>query len=122
MIYKNGDKYKGDFSGDVRHGQGVLTRANGDKYKGAWSEGLFGGSLWRPRGQGVMTWANGDTYEGGWLDGKRGGYGVFTKANGDCYRGVWLDGMKDDVFVAYNKNKLIGAYKYKKDEIEIEIQ
>jgi hypothetical protein len=138
MTYANGDKYEGGWKEDTYSGQGVKTWANGDKYDGGWVWGKYsrqGVKTWangdkynggwnegKYSGQGVKTWANGDKYKGGWNEGKYSGFGTFTNKNNDSYRGIWKNGMKDDIFVAYNKNKLIGVYRYTRDVITVEIK
>ena len=39
LIYENGNKYKGRYSYDVKHGFGVYTWANGKKIEGRWLQG-----------------------------------------------------------------------------------
>ncbi|CAM4850519.1 unnamed protein product, partial [Rotaria magnacalcarata] len=56
----------------------VLIWSNGDKYIGDWTGG-------NKTGYGVMTWSNGDKYVGDWLNDKETGKGTFTWSNGDKY-------------------------------------
>ena len=37
-IYKNTDKYDGEWAYDLRQGKGTFTWANGDIYLGYWSK------------------------------------------------------------------------------------
>ena len=59
--YDNGDKYVGDVSNGVRHGQGTYTFASGEKYVGEWKDG-------KRHGQGTKTFADGRIEEGIWKD------------------------------------------------------
>ena len=138
MTYANGDKYDGVWDEGVYSGQGVMTCANGDKYNGNWLYGEYSGQgvmtytngdkydgMWKEgkySGQGIMTYANGDKYDGAWEEGKYNGNGKFTKKNGDSFYGMWKNGMKNNLFVAHNKNKLIGVYKYTDDVITVELE
>ena len=61
--YDSGDKYVGDVSNGVPHGQGTYTLANGDKYVGEFKDSL-------PVGLGTMTYPNGKVVKGIWKDGE----------------------------------------------------
>ena len=59
--YGGGDKYVGEVSNGVPHGQGTYTFAHGEKYVGEWKNFLY-------HGQGNHTLANGDKYIGEFKD------------------------------------------------------
>ena len=60
--YDNGDKYVGEVSNGVPHGQGTYTFANGDKYVGGWKNFLY-------HGHGTFILADGYKYIGEYKDG-----------------------------------------------------
>ena len=66
--YENGDRYVGEFEGDLRHGNGTCYYANGDKYNGSWEEDL-------QHGHGTYATSNGTEYLGNWQNGQRQGIG-----------------------------------------------
>ena len=61
--YDGGDKYVGEVSNGVPHGQGTYTFASGDKYVGEISND-------RPHGHGTFIWTDGSKYIGEYKDGK----------------------------------------------------
>lgn len=61
---------------------------NGDRYDGEWLGDLMDGT-------GTWTGAGGDRYEGGWKAGERHGQGRFTGPGGECYDGEWKAGMEN---------------------------
>jgi hypothetical protein len=65
-----GDVYEGDFSDDVKHGDGVLTTSAGDVYTGDFKDDAISG-------MGAYVWATGDVYTGLWASGKMHGYGEY---------------------------------------------
>ncbi|GHU29282.1 hypothetical protein FACS1894152_7600 [Bacilli bacterium] len=67
-------------------GKVVVIYHNGDKYEGEWTGGMSGG--WK-QGSGTFTLANGDKYVGDFADGKEEGRGVMTFAVGGVYDGEW---------------------------------
>ena len=81
------DKYDGDWSGDVRQGQGKCLFANGDSYSGAWQSDLR-------EGAGALTCANGDGYDGDWHSDMRCGKGNQKYANTETYSGDWLNDVR----------------------------
>lgn len=40
MIWRNGDRYVGEWSNDTMNGSGILCMASGGKYDGEWFNGL----------------------------------------------------------------------------------
>jgi hypothetical protein len=83
--WANGHKYVGEWVNDIRIGQGTFTWANGDKYVGQWKND-------KRTGQGTYTWASGNKYVGGFKDNKQHGQGTYTYANGKKYVGEFKDG------------------------------
>jgi hypothetical protein len=110
----NGDKYRGQYLNNMRHGQGTLTYKNGSKYEGEferdkqhghgthWSNikgklrmqyrGGFANGL--RDGQGTYAYADGGRYDGEWKAGKRHGEGRMTYTDGSIYEGSWRNGMR----------------------------
>lgn len=82
----NGETYKGQWSMNLKHGQGVKRFVNGDKYEGEWKRGL-------EDGQGSYHWNNGNHYVGEWRNGSIWGKGSFVWSNGNRYDGNWEDGV-----------------------------
>ena len=56
MRYGDGSVFRGEWSEDLRHGQGTLTTASSDTYTGQWAEDNF-------EGDGLFCWLNGNKYE-----------------------------------------------------------
>jgi hypothetical protein len=59
--YPGGEKYSGQWLGNLRHGFGTLTLADQSEYEGNWEYGLA-------KGKGKYTYANGDEYDGMWAN------------------------------------------------------
>ena len=118
MVFKDGDRYIGEWKDGKQHGPGELQSASGNVYKGSFHEGLrqghgkqvfgVGGSMfegeWRagdPHGTGSMVhMLKGEfsgRYVGDYRRGKREGSGTWQFANGDVYRGQWSGGRIDGV-------------------------
>ena len=58
MVYKNGDRYEGNWASGKRSGQGIMTNHAGDYYKGQWKNDTL-------HGKGVFVIAaTGESYEG----------------------------------------------------------
>jgi len=85
--YDGGDKYVGEVSNGVPHGQGTYTFANGDKYVGEWKNFLY-------HGHGMFTYASGDKYIGEFKDDLYHGHGTYTFASGEKYIGEYKDDVK----------------------------
>jgi hypothetical protein len=86
--------YDGPWKNGLQEGKAVLYR-DGDKYSGQWRAG-------KPDGQGTFSWRNGEAYEGAWQDGKPNGHGSWhARAVGRAqrvvtYTGEWRDGVIGD--------------------------
>ena len=111
-VYKNGDKYRGQWRNNRRNGHGTYTSKYNGKYMGNWKNGKFQGygvhlskdgdkytgSFYNDYqdGQGTMIYSNGDMYEGKWEAGQRHGYGKMMYADGSTYEGMWKEGKRYD--------------------------
>ncbi len=97
MVYKNGDKYEGDWAYDLRHGLGTLWIYKGGKYvvryNGEWRDD-------QPTGHGTFFDDSGDTYEGEWLNGQRHGKGRAV------YGGRPVDGFGGDIYEGSFENDM----------------
>ena len=116
-VYRDGNKYDGDFVEDKRQGKGTYIRVT-DKatYTGEWYNNVRHGygveeipskegtqryeGEWKEDkrcGFGKILYANGDRYEGEWLDNLKHGQGKFYYTNGNFYEGGWLSNKKEGV-------------------------
>merc|ERR1719446_1647545 len=83
--YPDGKRtYTGEWVGECRDGQGVLSWADGAKYEGQWSND-------KAEGQGKFTHADGAIYDGAWVADKANGSGTLVEADGTKYEGQWKD-------------------------------
>ena len=116
-VYRDGNKYDGDFVEDKRQGKGTYIRVT-DKatYSGEWYNNVRHGygveeipskdgtqryeGEWKEDkrcGFGKILYDNGDRYEGEWLDNLKHGQGKFYYTNGNFYEGGWLSNKKEGV-------------------------
>jgi len=86
LVFANGDKYVGEFSGELPHGEGTLIYANGNRYVGPFYQG-------KVQGEGTLYYANGDKYVGDFLSDVAHGRGTLLYANGDNYMGEFKEGQ-----------------------------
>jgi hypothetical protein len=89
-LYKNGDKYTGNFKNKKMHGHGIYIFVNGNKYVGGFINGLR-------HGHGTLTSPDGCKYVGSFKNGKRHGKGTLTFPSGNEYIGQWKDGKRNGV-------------------------
>jgi hypothetical protein len=92
MHWAFGDRYNGDFIGDKRTGRGEYLWKNGNRYVGDIVDSKL-------QGRGELRWADGSRYIGDFVLDKRQGFGVYiypneanrtaTKAR---YSGNWVGG------------------------------
>lgn len=76
----------GEFSNNVKEGNGLLKYKDGSIYRGQWSND-------KKHGRGEMFYENGDKYDGEWQYGKKTGEGQYYFSGKGCnYSGVWIDG------------------------------
>jgi hypothetical protein len=71
-VWKNGDRYEGEWKDCLKNGKGEDNFSNGDVYKGFYKDG-------KPHGKGVYKWKNGSTYHGEFCKGKKHGKGKWQK-------------------------------------------
>lgn len=74
-IYKNNDKYTGDFKEDKKHGLGEMAFHNGSRFYGEFIEG-------RRMGVGKMTLADGRAFASHWVMGVETGERRWLKGEG----------------------------------------
>jgi hypothetical protein len=96
-VWDNGDRYQGQFAGDVPDGRGKYQYSSGDVYEGEMKRGVV-------MGRGTYTSRTGDVMEGSFVNGKPQGVGVFRFANGDRYEGEIDQGRLHGRGVYHSKN------------------
>lgn len=96
MIWKDGNKYIGQFKDDKLNGQGSFFFFDGGKYEGLWKDS-------QRNGQGSYHYPDGSKYEGQWKDGQRNGEGTIFFSNGNKYKGQWKDDLMNGQGVFYWK-------------------
>ena len=90
LIYKNGDKYYGNFENGKKSKKGIFYFSKkGAKYKGEWTSN-------KKNGYGVYYYPNGTIYEGNFKENKRHGFGILKTSNGDIYETFWNEGNVSD--------------------------
>ena len=98
LVWKNGNKYIGNFVDGKMTGKGIMEFVNKDVYAegGKWVNAVYEGDFLNGifHGNGIMKYANGDVYEGEWKDDERFGKGIMRYANGDVYEGEWKNNEK----------------------------
>ncbi|MBQ7226600.1 MAG: AAA family ATPase [Clostridia bacterium] len=98
MVWKNGNRYTGDWVDGNRNGNGKMTWHDGDSYDGQWKDDLR-------HGKGTYIWGDGDIYEGDWKNGERTGKGTFIwKNSGNKYKGDFVNGERSGKGIFYYKN------------------
>lgn len=104
-IWKNNNKYEGNWLNGKPHGHGIITGIDGTRYKGNWVNG-------KANGNGTKTWASGGKYEGNFTNDKIDGYGIKTNADGAIYKGDWKNDKPHGYGVVswVNGNKFEGNY------------
>ena len=75
-IFKNGDKYVGQFKDGKFHGKGTYIFKNENKYVGDFKNGKF-------HGKGTYIFTNGDKYVGEFKDGRKNDQGTITYSSGE---------------------------------------
>ena len=112
LIYKNGDKYYGNFENGKKSRIGIYYfKKNGAKYKGEFKENKMDG-------YGKYYYPNGTVYEGYFKENKRHGFGILTTSKGDVYKTFWKEGdVSDYGKIFYKDGKEFEGFikNYKKD-------
>lgn len=81
IVYKNGDKYIGEYMNDMKHGYGKFEFSqSGLVYYGQWSNDQINGI-------GTLSGTNNQFYNGEWKDGKYHGKGQKKYKEGSTYDG-----------------------------------
>lgn len=88
-IWKNGQRYTGDWVDDKAIGSGKISFSSGDQYEG---EVYLG----EPHGQGTFTFSHGDRYVGAWVSGKKNGQGRYLWTNGSYWEGEFKDDKRTE--------------------------
>lgn len=119
MEVRPGQRYKGQWRGQLFHGIGVYTRDDGStyRYEGMFENGqehgrgkcviddleVYEGQMQRGKahGQGIYMHEDGSTYEGEWVDGNKEGMGIERWSDGSRYEGQFVSDLKDGVGVYY---------------------
>ncbi len=84
FYWTNGTVYAGEFKKGRRHGKGVIHNFDRTVYDGDWKNGRYDG-------YGRYEWPTGTLYEGGYKNGTRTGKGNMSWSSGATYSGEWLD-------------------------------
>jgi len=107
FLFPNGNKYIGDYKGELMHGKGEFIWTNGNKYNGEFKNGMR-------HGNGTLTYFDGGIYSGGWKNGYRCGHGKQKFGDGDFYDGEYgNDGRKtgNGTYIWANGYKYVGEWK-----------
>ncbi|MEW5300211.1 MAG: hypothetical protein WDW36_003157 [Sanguina aurantia] len=86
--FVNQDVYEGSFRDDRMDGVGVYTFSHEGRYEGHWKNAVYNGC-------GTETFAKGSTYHGEYAGGLRNGWGACRFYNSDYYEGQWANGLRD---------------------------
>lgn len=111
FLFPNGNRYIGEYTGNLMHGKGEFHWTNGNIYRGEFKNGMR-------HGNGVLTFYNGSSYTGDWRDGYMEGDGIYTWSNGNKYTGSFSRGYREGkaTFIWGNGDRFKGTYK--KDKMD----
>ena len=112
--------YMGQFSDDLKHGQGKITFNEGEIYEGDFYKGKitgYGKYLYKDKsqyvgqfldgkmhGKGEITYSNGTKFIGNYVDNVREGYGEYYQASGKIFKGNYKKGKKHGKGIIIDKN------------------
>ena len=85
LVWDNGDRYEGEWLGELMDGAGTWTGADGERYVGEWRDG-------ERHGRGLSTGADGETYDGQWEEGVEHGRGLYSDPEDGWIDALWEDG------------------------------
>ena len=105
MTYANGSVYRGDWKGNLRHGEGSFVGGDESEYHGDWKMG-------KKDGRGVyVSPFKGEAYEGEWKEGAKHGTGRLIQSSG-CYDGSFSCGKFDGrgTLLFSNGGKYVGSF------------
>ncbi len=122
FIYKNGQKYIGEFYNNYFHGKGTMYYPDGTSKSGTWEYDKFIKSDEQKSGcvsgnctNGFGTYVNksGDIYVGTFKNGYYSGRGKYTFAGGDVYEGEFLNGTYNGqgTYSFASGEKYVGEFK-----------
>ncbi|KAF5894138.1 radial spoke head 10 B-like isoform X4, partial [Clarias magur] len=104
-FFKGGHVYKGGFVDGVMHGPGEYTWADGLKYEGDFKSNA-------PMGHGTYTWLDRSTYEGEVCNGIRHGLGTYKSSKtSTVYKGQWYKGKRHGKGTMYYNDEETSWYK-----------
>jgi serine/threonine-protein kinase PpkA len=96
--YENGERYVGEFEDGKINGTGTYYYNSGNHYEGTWKDGIKSGT-------GTHYYAaRGERYEGEFKDNEPHGRGTYYYKNGDRYEGEWQNGRKHGEGRYYSRN------------------
>lgn len=97
-FYKNGEKYVGEFENGKINGTGTYYYNSGNRYEGTWKDGIKSGT-------GTHYYAaRGEKYVGEFKDNEPHGQGTYYYSSGDRYEGEWQNGRKHGEGKYYRRN------------------
>lgn len=85
LVWDSGERYVGEWLGDLMDGKGTWFGVDGERYEGEWRDG-------ERHGRGVYTDRGGETYDGQWEDGAEHGQGLYNDPEHGWIFAVWDEG------------------------------
>jgi len=82
-----GATYRGQWKGNLQHGEGVLIRPDGHHYEGSFVDGQC-------HGHGSLRTKSGSSYVGEWVQNRVHGQGKYCHMDGTTYDGEWFQDAK----------------------------
>lgn len=111
FLFPNGNRYVGEYKGNLMHGKGEFFWTNGNKYSGDFKNGVRDG-------KGILSYSNGTLYTGEFKNGYREGFGKFDWGDGSAYEGTFSKGLKNGkgIYIRSNGDRYTGQYRNDKFE------